>query len=115
DGGFFAGCAAEGWTRPSTEKLLDVNAGLMRAFHEAGRRDRALEIARWIERTLYDAERRAFMGSVAADEEYYSRDAAERAKMARPEIDRTVYTDRSALASSAFRGMKPIPIANLAT
>lgn len=111
DGGFFAGCAAEGWTRPSTEKLLDVNAGLMGAFLEAGRRDQALGIAQWIERTLHDPERRAFMGSVAADEEYYSRDAAERAKMAKPEIDRTVYTDRSALAASAFRTVKTIPMA----
>jgi len=113
DGGFFAGCAGEGWTRPSTEKLLDVNAGLMRAFLEAGRRDRALEVAKWIQGTLYDPERRAFMGSQAADEEYYSRDAAGRAKMAKPEIDRTVYTDRSALAAAAFCGMKTIPIANL--
>jgi uncharacterized protein YyaL (SSP411 family) len=102
DGGFFAGCAGDGWTRPSTEKLLDVNAGLMPALLKAGRHDRALATAQWIVNTLYDSDRRAFMGSQAADEEYYSRDAAERAKMAKPEIDRTVYTDRSALASSAF-------------
>jgi len=58
--------------------------------------------------------RRAFMGSVAADEEYYSRDAAERAKIAKPVIDRNRYTDRSAPAAAALRSVKPIPIANLA-
>ena len=102
EGGFFAGCAGEGWTRPSTEKLLDVNAGLMRVQLEWGWGARALEVAQWIEETLYDPKSPGFMGSQFADEEYYSRDAKGRKKMAKPEIDRTVYTDRSALAGSAF-------------
>jgi uncharacterized protein len=109
EGGFFAGCAGEGWTRPSTEKLLDVNARLARAYLEAGRALgderfvlKAGETANWIRTTLHDPGLGAFLGSQAADEEYYSRDAQKRAEMARPAVDPTVFTDRSALAASAF-------------
>ena len=109
EGGFFAGCAGEGWTRPSTEKLLDVNARLARAFLEGGRAlgdDRFVlksgETVDWIRSTLLDPDRAAFFGSQAADEEYFSRDAKGRSQMARPAADRTVFTDRSALAASAL-------------
>lgn len=110
EGGFFAGCAGDGWTRPSTEKLLDVNARMMIAVLEAGwalGEKRFLEagerIGSWIAEKLYDSERLAFAGAQAADEEYYSRDAAGREQMASPGLDRTVYTDRTALAASALR------------
>ena len=110
DGGFFAGCAGDGWTRPSTEKLLDVNARLMTAFLAGGwalgeKRflDQGLGVGNWIQKALFDPKRRALMGGLAADEEYYSRDAEGRGKMAAPAIDRIVYTDRSALAASALR------------
>ncbi len=110
EGGFFAGCAGEGWTRPSTEKLLDVNARLMRAYLEGGWAlgesrylDAAHRIGDWITRNLVDRDRRTLAGGMVQDEEYYSRDAEGRGKMARPAIDRTVYTDRSALAASALR------------
>ena len=109
EGGFFAGFAGEGWTRPSTEKLLDVNARLGLAFLEAGRAlgeerfvAKARDTAAWIRSTLHDPATGAFFGSQAADEEYYSRDAEGRAKLARPAVDRTVFTDRSALAASLF-------------
>ncbi|HZN62317.1 MAG TPA: DUF255 domain-containing protein [Planctomycetota bacterium] len=107
--GFFAGCAGEGWTRPSTEKLLDVNARLARAFFAGGRAlgdERFIlksgETVDWIRSTLLDPDRGEFFGSQSADEEYYSRDAKGRSEMARPPVDRTVYVDRSALAASAF-------------
>jgi hypothetical protein len=108
EGGFFAGFAGEGWTRPSTEKLLDVNARLMSAYLEAGHamdEPRFLETARrigaWIRKSLHDPAV-GFLGSQAADEEYFSRDAAGRAGLAKPDVDRTIYTDRGALAVSAF-------------
>ena len=109
EGGFFAGCAGEGWTRPSTEKLLDVNARMARAFLEGGRAlgDQrfvleAGETADWIRTTLLDPSTGELFGSQAADEEYYSRDAKRRSEMARPAADRTVFTDRTALAASAL-------------
>lgn len=107
--GFFAGCAGEGWTRPSTEKLLDVNARLARALLEAGRAlgdERFVlksgETVNWIRETLLDPERGTFFGSQASDEEYFSRDTKGRSEMDRPAVDKTVFTDRAALAASAF-------------
>ncbi|HEU4338725.1 MAG TPA: hypothetical protein VFS19_01540, partial [Planctomycetota bacterium] len=109
EGGFFAGCAGEGWTRPSTEKLLDVNARLMSAFLEAGRAlgeerfiEKGRETGAWIRKNLHDPATGGFFGSAAQNEEYYSRDAKGRAEMARPSVDRTHFTDRIALAASAF-------------
>jgi uncharacterized protein YyaL (SSP411 family) len=105
EGGFFAGCAGEGWTRPSTEKLLDVNARLAHAFFAGGRAlgeerfvAKGRETAAWIRSTLGDG----LFGSQSADEEYHSRDAAGRSKLARPGVDRTTFTDRSAQAASLF-------------
>lgn len=110
EGGFFAGCAGEGWTRPSTEKLLDINARVMSAYLGAGwalgeKRylDAGGRIGKWITGKLFDPERGVFAGGRAADEEYYSRDAEGRGKMASPVLDRTAYTDRNALAASALR------------
>jgi uncharacterized protein YyaL (SSP411 family) len=102
DGGFFRYALAPDWTEPRREKLLEVNAGLLRIYalgaHLLDRRD-LREVA---ERTVAWAEARLRLpdglwgGSLAADEEYYALDAAARDAKAESLLDPVVYTDANA-------------------
>jgi uncharacterized protein YyaL (SSP411 family) len=53
-------------------------------------------------RALLDDEQRGFFGSQDADETYYHRDAAGRAEMKTPAVDRTIYTDSNSLMVSTL-------------
>jgi uncharacterized protein YyaL (SSP411 family) len=102
DGGFFRYALAPDWTEPRREKLLEVNAGLLRIYalgaHLLDRRD-LRDVA---ERTVAWAEARLRLpdglwgGSLAADEEYYALDAAARDAKAESLLDPVVYTDANA-------------------
>jgi uncharacterized protein len=106
-GGFFRYATERDWSKPHYEKMLDVNAGMIRNYAEAGRafgrssyRQIAEESIGYVSRTFFDPETGALYGSQDADEAYYmSRD---RRGMKTPQVDRSVYADSSALMISAL-------------
>lgn len=109
EGGFFRYATARDWSAPHYEKMLSDNAELTYLYLAASivfdRPDYA-EIARgaldYTLRALLDDEQRGFFGSQDADEQYYHRDAAGRAEMETPAVDRTIYTDSNSLMVSTL-------------
>jgi uncharacterized protein YyaL (SSP411 family) len=107
EGGFFRYSTGPDWSGPHYEKLLEVNAGLIRNYAEASQVFGSKEYERiagqclhYIESTLYDPESGAFFGSQDADEDYYL--AGDRAHRKAPLVDRTAYADSSSLMVSAL-------------
>ncbi|GAB4149984.1 MAG: hypothetical protein Fur0037_18410 [Planctomycetota bacterium] len=106
-GGFFRFSKTPDWRSPNHEKLLDVNAKMMRAYLEAYQlqgkeayRRTAEGIASWMLGQMLDPVSGAFFGSQDADSDYYNLDASERARREPPARDRTIYTNSNALAVS---------------
>jgi uncharacterized protein YyaL (SSP411 family) len=107
EGGFFRYATKRDWSQPHYEKMLDVNAGLVRSYADAslalGRKDYigvVRKSLRFIQINLYDDARGAFFGSQDADESYYK--MGDRKGMKAPFVDKTVYTDSSSLMISAL-------------
>lgn len=109
DGGFFRCAATRDWRLPHEEKLLDVNASLLRVYLEAGElldvsryRDRALEVLRYTATWLTDTEAGGWWGSQCGDHEYYASATADarRARTA-PAVDRVLYANWNAGMASA--------------
>ncbi len=109
DGGFFRFAKNADWTGPNHEKLLEVNARLLRAFLEAFQvfgderyRNAAEGIVRWMLSFLRDDETRAFFGSQDADADYYCLDASGRSRRARPAVDHTIHCHANAMTVSSL-------------
>jgi uncharacterized protein YyaL (SSP411 family) len=107
DGGFFRYATKQDWSEPHYEKMLDVNAGMIKNYAEAsqvlGKSDYkkiVRKCVRYVSSNLYDAASGAFFGSQDADEGYYQ--SRKRKRMTTPAVDRTVYADSSALMISAL-------------
>jgi uncharacterized protein YyaL (SSP411 family) len=112
DGGSFRCAAAANWSAPSSEKLLDINATQLEAYAIAAvvrARDDwaavAVRIASWVDATL-GLPSGVWAGSQSADAFYFGSDAARRAGLEAPAIDRTVFTCWNAqwIAALAFAG-----------
>ncbi|MFB6163943.1 MAG: DUF255 domain-containing protein [Haloarculaceae archaeon] len=106
-GGFFRYAANRDWANPSREKLLDDNAGIVRAFARAYRytgdeayREPADQTVEYLTTTLWTGD--AFAGSQAGDDEYYRLEPAERERAEAPAVDETVFADRNGLAAGAL-------------
>jgi uncharacterized protein YyaL (SSP411 family) len=100
NGGFFRYATAEDWTAPRFEKLLSVNAAMLRIYALAGHiRNRpewravAENIVTWVDSTLRQADG-LWAGSQAADNDYYVTPVAQRG--AAPPIDAVRYTNYNA-------------------
>lgn len=110
DGGFFRYAGSREWMRPHTEKMLEDQAGLTRLYLDAARvfdKQEYVEVARdtigFVHRTLADLGDARFFGSQAADEAYYARTAAGAGPAGSPpRVDRTLFTDWTAQAASAW-------------
>lgn len=107
EGGFFRYSTKTDWSQPHYEKMLEVNAGLIRSYADAslvwGRKDYIRIVRksmRFIQNNLYDNEGGVFFGSQDADEAYYKR--RDRKGMKSPFVDKTTYTDSSSLMISAL-------------
>jgi uncharacterized protein len=107
EGGFFRYATKTDWSQPHYEKMLEVNAGLIRNYADAslvlGRKDYiniVRKSMRFIQVNLYDDVGGAFFGSQDADETYYKRQ--DRKGMKAPLVDKTTYTDSSSLMISAL-------------
>jgi uncharacterized protein YyaL (SSP411 family) len=109
DGGFFRYAAGRDWSRPHTEKMLEDQAGMVQVLLEAslvlGRddlRDRAVDVVRYVRRTLSDETRGGFFASQRADEEYYAVSGSVRQTLDPPPVDRTLFTDVNAQGAAAW-------------
>ncbi|MBI3521513.1 MAG: thioredoxin domain-containing protein [Chloroflexi bacterium] len=111
EGGFFRYATTRHWAVPHFEKMLEDNAELLAVYAEAHRTfpdagyDRIVrDVIRWMDTVLWSGHDEAFAGSQDADEHYYTLDAAGRAALEIPFVDRTLYTSWNALAASARFG-----------
>lgn len=107
EGGFFRYATKPDWSEPHYEKMLEVNAGMVRNYAEASLvfgsseyREIVRKCLRYVRSNLYDATSGTFFGSQDADEAYYQ--SRDRKRMTAPVVDRTVYADSSALMISAL-------------
>jgi uncharacterized protein YyaL (SSP411 family) len=111
DGGFFRYAATRDWQSPRQEKLLDVNAALLRLYVDAAAvfglaryRERVVDVLRYAQTWLADPVDGGWAGSQRADDLYYSLDAHERSRTTAPLVDRTLYTGwNAAMASAVLR------------
>ena len=106
DGGVFRYCAGSDWSEPSVEKLLDVNADVLRLLVAGDERhhERAAHLIGYVRRTLVDdPETGGFYASQQADAAYFGvMSGSERDALDPPSVDRTVYTDANATMAAAF-------------
>ena len=109
EGGFFRYCDRRDWTEPHVEKVLTANARLLELYLSASRlldrtdyADRAVAIIRFIHGTFADPDG-GFFASQRANPAYVALSSLEaRRGRAVPPIDRTVYTDATAVMASAY-------------
>ncbi len=108
-GGFFRYSENQDWSSPHYEKMLQVNAQLLRnylhAYQITGKEEyaeTAKEIIRYVDTTLSDKESGGFYGSQASDNKYYKLRKNKRIKATPPPVEKTIYTDRNALMISAY-------------
>jgi uncharacterized protein YyaL (SSP411 family) len=100
EGGFFRCAASRNWSDPSREKLLDVNAALIRIFLEASEtlnaewcRDRAVDGVRFVQTWLADQVDGGWFGSQQAPSDPTP-----------PPVDSTMYVaSNAAMVSAALR------------
>ncbi|WP_331234690.1 DUF255 domain-containing protein [Natronorarus salvus] len=107
DGGVHRYAATPTWGEVATEKLLDTNAGVLRAFSNAylvtGEerfRERAVRIVEFLATTLWTGE--AFAASQAPDAAYYLGSATDREGSETPLVDPAIYAGANALAVDAL-------------
>jgi hypothetical protein len=107
-GGFFHYVTNDVWSAPRFEKIGEDNAALVALYLDAslvtGQEKYALRAHQalgWVRAALWDEARGIFFSSQAADEEYYTLPAAERARRAAPAVDPTVFTPAAAALASA--------------
>jgi len=108
DGGFFRYAATRDWRQPHQEKLLDVNASLLRMFVEASEtmriaryRERAGDVLRYAQTWLADPVDGGWASSQQADRDYYAAAIDERRACTPPAIDTALYAGWNAQMVSA--------------
>jgi uncharacterized protein len=112
EGGFFRCAATRDWQRPSSEKMLDVNAALARMYLDAADalkaaryRERAEDVLRWLQSCLADPVDGGWAGSQCADDDYYAETTADGRRLrTAPAVDRVLYAGWNAgMVSTAFK------------
>ncbi len=109
EGGFFRYCDQPDWSAPHTEKLLSVNARLIELYLAAAGvlerpdyADLAAATIRFVHRTFADPDG-GFFANQRADAAYAALATPEaRLQYGAPPVDRTIYTDASALMASVY-------------
>ncbi|QLC33034.1 thioredoxin domain-containing protein [Halarchaeum sp. CBA1220] len=106
DGGFYRFAHARDWSDPQREKLLETNAGLLRAFANAylytGRETYegpASNAVDFLTATLWTG---AAFGGSQHPGEYFERPPSERDEADEPGIDETAYAEKNARAADAL-------------
>jgi uncharacterized protein YyaL (SSP411 family) len=106
DGGFYRHASAPDWSEPMREKLLDVNAGLLRAYAHAylvtgaeSYREVAEGTVDYLVETLWTGDG---FGNSQQPGEYFEQPADERRVNDAPPIDTATYAGANALAADAL-------------
>jgi uncharacterized protein YyaL (SSP411 family) len=109
DGGFFRYATNADWSEPHYEKMVGDQAQLLSSYlhaYQAGGQQGYLDAARstlaYMDDVLWDRDQGHFYSSQEADPEYYALDAQGRAQHDAPYVDKTAYTERNAVAASAY-------------
>jgi uncharacterized protein YyaL (SSP411 family) len=102
EGGFFRYSTTQDWSVPHFEKMLEDHAGLVSALALAGLKTALDSTSGYLDKVLRDAATGLYAGSQDADEHYYSLDAAGRAGVAAPYVDRRIYTSWNAALAIAY-------------
>jgi uncharacterized protein YyaL (SSP411 family) len=98
EGGFYRYATRPDWTHPHYEKMLTVQAELIRVYVKAGYRDVAHRASEYVRKNLFDENTGELWASQDADENYYT---GERKKP--PYVDRTFLCDRAAQMIDAWK------------
>jgi hypothetical protein len=109
DGGFFRYCEGRDWSAPHVEKVLTVHARLLELYLLASQlldrpdyADHAAAMIRFVHTTFADTDG-GFFASQRADPAYVALLSAEaRRDGVAPPVDRTLYTDGTAVMASAY-------------
>jgi uncharacterized protein YyaL (SSP411 family) len=109
DGGFFRYANESDWTRPQSEKLLDVNASLLLLYLDgfetlslARYAERAADVLGYVQQTLADAHDGGWAASQHEAPDYYGiAEAGARAAQPAPSVDRTLLSAANATMVSA--------------
>lgn len=123
DGGFFRYAATRDWHQPHQEKLLDVNASLLRIYVEASEtlriaryRERAGDVLRYVQTWLADPVDGGWAGSQQADRGYYAGTLEERRSGAVPKVDGVLYAGwNAAMVSATLRAAELLDDTDLGT
>jgi uncharacterized protein YyaL (SSP411 family) len=115
DGGFFRYANESDWTRPQSEKLLDVNASLLVLYLDgfetlnlARYAERAADVLGYVQQTLADVQDGGWAASQQEAPEYYElADASARAVRPAPPVDSTLLSAPNAtMVSAALRAAR---------
>jgi uncharacterized protein len=114
DGGFFRYATTRDWQLPHCEKLLEVNAALLRVYLHGGRvldaprfTDRAADTLRYVQNTLADPVDGGWHASQEADPDYYALASEQRRTRAAPRVSNRLYADaNAAMISAAIDAMR---------
>jgi len=101
EGGFYRYALRADWTQPQTEKLLGLNARLLRVYAQGAQVAERADFARIAERTyawgkMLKQPSGLWGGSQSADPEYYAESADGRRSRTAPLIDPVIYTSSNA-------------------
>ena len=114
DGGFFRYAETRDWQVPHYEKMADLNAGAVLVLSRLERlspdpvmaqaRKRTIE---YLQSTLYEPARGAFLSFQEADTRYFLLDADRRSTRSAPEVAGKIFTDRLAATLDHLIGVLP--------
>jgi uncharacterized protein len=102
EGGFFRYSTTQDWSVPHFEKMLEDHAGLVSALALAGEGEILDSASGYLDTVLRDPATGLYAGSQDADEAYYALDAAGRAGLEPPYVDRRVYSNWNSMLAVAY-------------
>jgi uncharacterized protein YyaL (SSP411 family) len=102
EGGFFRYSTTQDWSVPHFEKMLEDHAGLLSALALAGEGEILDSATAYLDGVLRDPATGLYAGSQDADEHYSTLDAAGRAGLEPPYVDRRVYSNWNAMLAVAY-------------
>ena len=115
EGGFFRYSTTRDFSVPHFEKMLEDLSGLLYAcarasvlFGDEALGRIAIDTKSYMDRVLWQPERRGYGGSQDADEDYYRLGKDGRANATAPYVDTTIYTSWNAQAALALIASGPL-------
>jgi uncharacterized protein YyaL (SSP411 family) len=102
EGGFFRYSTTQDWSVPHFEKMLEDHGGLIASLALAGEGEILDSATAYLDTVLRDPTTGLYAGSQDADEAYYALDAAGRAKLEPPFVDRRSYSNWNCMLAVAY-------------